>query len=358
MRDRAAELLAELGQVPVTHRELFMELERAKIRLDGHRVVYWTEDGACGALEIAHSVPYCNVAFLLLGPGCSVSTEAMELLAAANVVVGFVGGETSPLHAGVEPIAFASGQSEYRPTHYMQAWARWWFHDAERAVKAIELLHFRANLIEEVWSSRVIQQIFADRQLAPPNPEAFFQASLAGAAPSSDPQTARKGLALHVKKPGRATDILLATAQTYAQVHFSGTTTEALLGQEGQHVKRLYRFLAGHTATSFEGRDPQGLDTVNQLLTMGNYVAYGLAATALHGLGISFSFAVLHGKTRRGALVFDIADPVKDAVVAPIAFACARAGDDKDAFRRTLKKALQDLQVLAKTMKMVKRLAV
>jgi CRISPR-associated protein Cas1 len=61
-------------------------------------------------------------------------------------------------------------------------------------------------------------------------------------------------------------------------------------------------------------------------LNHGNYLAYGLAATTLWVLGISHSFAVMHGKTRRGALVFDVADLIKDAVVLPWAFICAKEG--------------------------------
>lgn len=41
----------------------------------------------------------------------------------------------------------------------------------------------------------------------------------------------------------------------------------------------------------------------NRLLDHGNYLAYGLAATTLWVLGIPHGFAVMHGKTRRGALV-------------------------------------------------------
>jgi hypothetical protein len=42
--------------------------------------------------------------------------------------------------------------------------------------------------------------------------------------------------------------------------------------------------------------------------------AYGLAATTLWVLGIPHGFALMHGKTRRGALVFDIADLIKDSL--------------------------------------------
>lgn len=68
----------------------------------------------------------------------------------------------------------------------------------------------------------------------------------------------------------------------------------------------------------------------------GNYLAYGLAATTLWVLGISHSFAVMHGKTRRGALVFDVANLIKNAVVLPRAFICAKEGMKEQEFRQQL----------------------
>ena len=44
----------------------------------------------------------------------------------------------------------------------------------------------------------------------------------------------------------------------------------------------------------------------------------------------------MHGKTRRGALVFDIADLVKDAIVLPWAFICARENMAEQDFRQQL----------------------
>lgn len=51
-------------------------------------------------------------------------------------------------------------------------------------------------------------------------------------------------------------------------------------------------------------------------------------------LGLPHGLAVLHGKTRRGGLVFDVADLIKDAVVLPQAFISAMRGDDEQAFRQ------------------------
>ena len=62
------------------------------------------------------------------------------------------------------------------------------------------------------------------------------------------------------------------------------------------------------------------LDVANDFLNHGNYLAYGLAACTLWVLGIPHGFAVMHGKTRRGALVFDVADLIKDTLVLPWAF--------------------------------------
>jgi CRISPR-associated protein Cas1 len=59
-----------------------------------------------------------------------------------------------------------------------------------------------------------------------------------------------------------------------------------------------------------------------------------------HGL------AVLHGKTRRGALVFDIADLVKDATILPLAFLSAVRGDGEQAFRQRCVETLTRVEAL------------
>jgi CRISPR-associated protein Cas1 len=65
-------------------------------------------------------------------------------------------------------------------------------------------------------------------------------------------------------------------------------------------------------------------------------LAYGLAATTLWVLGIPHGFAVMHGKTRRGALVFDVADLIKDALVLPMAFICAKEKASEQEFRQQI----------------------
>lgn len=58
-----------------------------------------------------------------------------------------------------------------------------------------------------------------------------------------------------------------------------------------------------------------------------------MANIALYILGIPYALRVIHGTTRRGALVFDVADLFKDALILPMAFRAAREGLDDRAFR-------------------------
>ena len=78
----------------------------------------------------------------------------------------------------------------------------------------------------------------------------------------------------------------------------------------------------------------------------GNYLAYGLGATATWVLGLPHGLAVLHGKTRRGGLVFDVADLVKDAVILPQAFLSAMRGDTEQQFRQACIDALTRSEAL------------
>jgi CRISPR-associated protein Cas1 len=54
----------------------------------------------------------------------------------------------------------------------------------------------------------------------------------------------------------------------------------------------------------------------------------------------------LHGKTRRGALVFDVADLIKDWLVMPAAFSYGKNGAKDNEFRADLIERAQDNEVL------------
>ena len=113
----------------------------------------------------------------------------------------------------------------------------------------------------------------------------------------------------------------------------NSTNVTKLLLAEAQFTKSLYKFAAKLTKQKDFVRNHSSVDQANTFLNHGNYLAYGLAATTLWVLGIPHGFAVMHGKTRRGALVFDVADLVKDSLILPWAFICAKENFTEQQFR-------------------------
>ena len=67
---------------------------------------------------------------------------------------------------------------------------------------------------------------------------------------------------------------------------------------------------------------------------------------------------MLHGKTRRGGLVFDVADLIKDATILPQAFLSAMRGDDEQQFRRNCIEALTRSESLDFMIDSIKAIAV
>lgn len=280
-------------------------LERVRVMLKDDRIVYLTDSQQ--PVEQFFNIPEKNTAFLLLGKGSSVTDAAVRRLAEANVMLGFCGSGGSPLFGALD-LTFMTPQSEYRPTEYMQAWMRAWLDEPTRVVMAKVLLLNRIDLTCKVWSGNLEllqRHIQIDEKMV-------------------------KNFQLSIE---------------------SAQNTTELLAAEARWAKQLYAKLAQGFGMEFkreEGKqaDESMADIANGYLDHGNYIAYGYAAVALHGLGISFALPVLHGKTRRGALVFDVADLVKDAYVMPLAFACAKANDKQKEFRMALIESCQSNDVL------------
>jgi len=267
-------------------------LEHARVMQKDGRVLYLTE----AKNENQYwNIPIANTTVILLGTGTSITQAAMRMLASAGVLVGFTGGGGTPLFMGSE-IEWMMPQSEYRPTEYMQGWMSFWFDEAKRLEVAKQFQFARTEFIRKVWAK--------DRDL---QAEGFYL-------DDQDITQALTGFEKKIPHQSKVGDLLLA---------------------EAQMTKQLYKIAATRCKLSFE-RNPEQGDLANDFLNHGNYLAYGLAATTLWVLGISHSFAVMHGKTRRGALVFDVADLIKDAVVLPWAFICAKEGMKEQEFRQQL----------------------
>ena len=63
---------------------------------------------------------------------------------------------------------------------------------------------------------------------------------------------------------------------------------------------------------------------------------------------------MLHGKTRRGALVFDVPDVFKDATVMPLAFAMGAEGCPDQSYRDALIGRCQSTEVLDRVIEIIK----
>lgn len=267
-------------------------LEYCRVMQKDGRVLYLTEEKNQNQYW---NIPIANTTVILLGTGTSITQAAMRMLCSAGVLVGFCGGGGTPLFSGAE-IEWLTPQSEYRPTEYVQGWLSFWFDEAKRLEVAKAFQHARLDYIQQVWAK--------DRDL---RAEGFHL-------DDQDIQNALQGYRNKIPRMSKVADLLLAEAQT---------------------TKQLYKIAATRCQMSFE-RNPEQGDLANDFLNHGNYLAYGLAATTLWVLGIPHGFAVMHGKTRRVALVFDVADLVKDAVVLPYAFLCAKEGMKEQEFRQQI----------------------
>lgn len=293
-------------------------LEHCRVLVNGGRVEYVTDEGK---RSLYWNIPIANTTTLLLGTGTSITQAAMRELAKAGVLVGFAGGGGTPLFSANEvdiEVAWFSPQSEYRPTEYLQAWVRFWFDDDLRLTAAKALQQARAQRIRTQWQHRALRD--------------------AGFAPEA----------------GRLDELLRRTSR---QIDLAQDNT-ALLTEEARLTKALFKLAVDTVGYGdfTRAKRGSGTDPANRFLDHGNYLAYGLGATATWVLGLPHGLAVLHGKTRRGGLVFDVADLVKDAAILPQAFLSAMRGDDEQAFRRACIEALtrsESLDFMIDTLKAV-----
>ncbi|WP_372392287.1 type I-F CRISPR-associated endonuclease Cas1f [Xanthomonas sp. NCPPB 3582] len=283
-------------------------LQHCRVLVNGGRVEYVTD---AGKRALYWNIPIANTTTVLLGTGTSVTQAAMRELAKAGVLVGFCGGGGTPLFSANEmdvEVAWFSPQSEYRPTEYLQAWVSFWFEDDLRLMAAKAFQQARTLRISEQWQQRALKE--------------------AGFAPD-----------------GARLDALLAkTRRTIEQAQ----DNTALLTEEARLTKALFKLAVDTVGYGdfTRAKRGSGTDPANRFLDHGNYLAYGLGATASWVLGLPHGLAVLHGKTRRGGLVFDIADLIKDASILPQAFLSAMRGDDEQAFRRNCVEALTRSEAL------------
>lgn len=85
-------------------------------------------------------------------------------------------------------------------------------------------------------------------------------------------------------------------------------TINELMGIEAAWAKAFYRRLASENRTPWNGKKQLG--DKNSLIFL-NHLAYQLADIAIFHLGLERDIGVLHGRTKGGALTYDLADTIK-----------------------------------------------
>lgn len=293
----------------VTHREQAIWLERARVHADHGRVIYRI---AQDDLRKDYSVPYANLAILFLGQGTSITQEAARLLSEEGVFVAFTGTDGAPLFYGA--LTSYSGTAHFR--RMLTAYAQ----PDESLKMAKSMMRARCDFMSKIGLDLGEELLDLDERTLTSAISRF-----------------RKGIE-------NARDI------------------QALLGHEGDYAKALYAAFArsaglakscGFTRAPGEGRQiragqaPQ--DLANGCIDHGNYLAYGYAGAALWALGIPPHMPVMHGKTRSGGLVFDLADTVKEAIILPYAFAAAKGrlkGDLEKVFRAKVMDNFRNRKIL------------
>lgn len=283
-------------------------LQHCRVLVNGGRVEYVTD---AGKQSLYWNIPIANTTTILLGTGTSITQAAMRELAKAGVLVGFCGGGGTPLFSANEvdvEVAWFSPQSEYRPTEYLQRWVKFWFDDTHRLTAAKHFQRARLQRIRQSWQSRALRD---------------------------------SGFEINATELEKALDASLATIDSVPD-------NAHLLTEEARLSKHLFALAARATGYGdfVRAKKGSGGDPANRFLDHGNYLAYGLAASATWVLGIPHGLAVLHGKTRRGGLVFDVADLVKDATILPQAFISAVRGDEEQEFRQACIESLTRSEAL------------
>ncbi len=285
------EALTDLKAILHSKRANIYYLEKCRLMQKDGRVLYLTENQQ---EKQYWNIPIANTTVILLGTGTSVTQAAVRMLASAGVLIGFCGGGGTPLLMGNE-IEWLTPQSEYRPTEYVQGWLSFWFDAQKRLSVARQFQQQRIAYIKQIWSS--------DKDLLQ---EGFDMSD----------------------------ETITQALNTFTNRIAQATKVNQLLLTEAELTKKLYKAAIVNTHITDFVRNYNGVDKANAFLNHGNYLAYGLGATTLWVLGIPHGFAVMHGKTRRGALVFDVADLIKDAIILPWAFICARENMSEQDYRQ------------------------
>ena len=290
----------KLNQIMPSHRNSLHYIEYAAVHsFDDTLTFQVAEKGR--SKEI--SIPHRNIAGLLLGPGTSITHKAAQKLRDANICAMFVTGD------GGSPLLWTA-PDEYRPSEYCRAFLTIYYDEKRRDQAAKIFMSKRIEMVKKYWRKVITDiSIIAD---------------------------------------------LDQLCDDYLK-SMSDKSGQALLLEEGRYTKQLSKLAARAYNVSWNSRQHHGqIDDTNAKLNHGNYLAYGVSNIAISVLGIPYSLSLIHGSTRKGALVFDVADIFKDAIILPAAFKAAAEGMSEKAFRSDILARIDSYGILSTCLNTIK----
>jgi len=304
----------------VTDREGALYLERARIHVEGDRIVYHITNDE---YRREYNIPHVNLAVLFIGQGTSITQSAMRLLGEEGVHLAVTGSGGSPLHMG--------GLTNYTATRHFREMLPLYLEPAKSLLAAKAVMNDRTARMKKIGKN-ASQKWLKVRDTS--------------------------GIERTCTRFERDLQMSEDIAQLLGfEGNFSKACYAEFAAMSGLSEKRKFRREAGMGPPDKKEFDP--VRQVNRLIDHGNYLCYGMAGAALWALGIPPHMSVFHGKTRAGGLVFDLADSFKDALVLPVAFSLAREKDRVKAekeFRGRLINAFDDRQILKEAIATVERM--
>lgn len=273
-------MLKTLPKILYSHRNAGVYVTRSRIFVQNGNVVFATK---FNDLVKTFNIPHANISILFVGPGSSVSHEAMVLLAEQNVFVSYVSENASRVHMG--------SLRSYTTTDYMEA-----FHAISRDPET---------------------RLAAQKFLCKKRIEVFKRVGY---------RVAKKKFPIKCMKMTKF-DAIVKRFETSIE-----NADQNLMSHEAVYAKALYAAFGDASGHKDFKRNHTGGDDVNRFVSIGNSFAYGMADATLWALGVPPSFSIMHGRKNGGGLTFDLADVFKESIVIPNAFAYGAKGDEEGFF--------------------------
>jgi len=250
-------------------------IDRAKIYTRQSTLAYSLSD--TGKIK-SFNIPYLNTSILMLGPSTSITNEAVRLFSQNSGIIMFTGNNGIPVYGNtIDDFTILQSNSEYGPTQYAQQMFNIFTNHRLEAAKELSLR--RIQITQEIYD-----------------------------------------MLDEAKEIGLNKNEHKYIFTNFEQNILKSKTINELLLAEARYTKNIYAIAANCMSINFKRDNKKYKDPINEHLTHSNYLMYGYSAVTLTGLGIPYSLPLMHGKTRRGALVFDVADLLKDGISIPMAF--------------------------------------